>query len=78
MPQVKKLTLFQTSDGVQHTSSTAAKTQQARLNLAEVFGSEEWEDTIGKIDPNQLFRFLEQHRIAVQDFFDPQSMAADL
>jgi hypothetical protein len=78
MPQVKKLILFQTSDGGQHNSSTTAKTLQSRLNLADIFGSEEWADTIGRIDPNILFRFLEQNHAAIQDFFEPQSMAADL
>lgn len=72
MLKVTTYEVHETSDGQKFTALSVAQEVQARLNLAAAFGSEEWENTIGRINPNHLFAFIEQNREVILDFFDPQ------
>lgn len=72
MLKVTSYEVHETSDGRTYTALSVAQEIQARLNLSAAFGSEEWEDTIGRVNPNHLIAFIEQNREVILDFFDPQ------
>lgn len=72
MLKVQTYEVHETSDGQTFTALLVAQEVQARLNLAAAFGSEEWEDTIGRVKPSHLIAFIEQNREVILDFFDPQ------
>lgn len=72
MLKVTSYEVHETSDGQKFTALSVAQEIQARLNLAEVLGSEEWEESLGTVKVNDFITFLEQNREVVLDFFDPQ------
>lgn len=71
MLKVTTYEVHETSDGQKFTALSVAQEVQARLNLAAAFGSEEWENTIGRINPNHLLAFIEQNREVILDFLSP-------
>lgn len=77
MTRIKRVYLYETSDGVRHPLSTAAKEVQARLDLAEALGSEEWEETLGMVKVTDLITFLEQNREVIWNFLSPKNVGIE-
>ena len=74
MSTIKKLSVYQTSDGSSHHSMAKAREVQVRLNLTEALHSDEWGDSLGYIDPNVFLAFLEQNKQLVREFYNPQTL----
>ncbi len=77
MTRIKRVYLYETSDGVRHPSSTTAKEVQARLDLAEALGSEEWEETLGMVKVTDFITFLEQNREVIWNFLRPENVGIE-